>query len=35
MSKKLITANPNDNSATVVCNTISLLPSFCMGRVLL
>jgi hypothetical protein len=35
MSKKLITANPNDNSATVVCKTISLVPSFFMGRSLL
>ena len=35
MSKKLITANPNDNSATMVCKTISLVPSFFMGRSLL
>jgi hypothetical protein len=35
MSKKLITANPNDNSATVVCKIISLVPSFFMGRSLL
>ena len=35
MSNKLITANPNDNSATVVCKTISLVPSFFMGRSLL
>jgi hypothetical protein len=35
MSKKLITANPNDNSATVVCKTISLEPSFFMGWSLL
>ena len=30
-----MTANPNDNSATVVCKTISLEPSFFMGRSLL
>ena len=35
MSNKLITANPNDNSATVVCKTISLVTSFFMGRSLL
>jgi hypothetical protein len=35
MSNKLITANPNDKSATVVCKTISLEPSFFMGRSLL
>jgi hypothetical protein len=28
---KLITANPNDNSATMVCKTISLVPSSFMG----
>ena len=32
---KLITTNPNDNSATMVCKTICLVPSFFMGRSLL
>jgi len=32
MSKKLMTANPNANSATVVCKTISLVVSFFMAR---
>jgi len=27
-----MTANPNDNSATVVCKTISLVVSFFMAR---
>jgi len=35
MSNKLIIANPNDNSATMVCKTICLEPSFFMGRFLL
>ena len=35
MSIKLVTANPNDNSATMVCKTISQVPSFFMGRSLL
>jgi len=35
MSMKLNTANPMDNSATVVCKTISLVPSFFMGWSLL
>ena len=35
MNMKLVIANPNDNSATMVCKTISLVPSFFMGRSLL
>jgi hypothetical protein len=35
MSKKLITANPNDSSATAVCKTIWLVSSFFMGQSLL
>jgi hypothetical protein len=35
MSRKLITANPNDNSATVVCKNICVEPSSFMGRFLL
>jgi hypothetical protein len=35
MSKKLSAANPIDNSATVVCKTISLVPSLFMGESLL
>ena len=35
MSIKLNTANPIANNATVVCKTISLVPSFFMGRSLL
>jgi hypothetical protein len=32
MSMKLVTANPNANSATMVCKTICLVPSSLMGR---
>jgi len=32
---RLTTANPNDNSATKVCKTISLAPSIFMGWTLL
>jgi hypothetical protein len=32
MSIKLNTANPIDNSATMVCKTISLFASFFMAR---
>jgi hypothetical protein len=35
MSMRLKTANPMDNSATVVCKTISLVASFLMALSLL
>jgi hypothetical protein len=35
MSIKLNTANPIDNSATMVCKTISLVPASFMGWSLL
>ena len=35
MNIKLVTANPNDNSDTMVCKTISQVTSFFMGRSLL